>query len=145
MNSAELISCLNYDNSPYFLTGSHLYEHLGYAHTFRLSRETCGLKGVYTLKTSEKSHPYQILIPAVYICEADSEQQAKELHRLVWNQNIVPLFLVETPKYFRLYPGFRFDARKGIDKDQSILKIAKTANEVLSSLSELRASSNAGL
>lgn len=141
MNSAELISCLNYDNSPYFLTGSHLYEHLGYAHTFRLSRETCGLKGVYTLKTSEKSHPYQILIPAVYICEADSEQQAKELHRLVWNQNIVPLFLVETPKYFRLYPGFRFDARKGIDKDQSILKIAKTANEVLSSLSELRASS----
>ena len=91
MNIEELISCLNYDDSPFFLSDSRLYEHPGYAHIFRLSKEKCGLHGVYTLRASDENHPHQVVVPIVYICQADSQQQAREFHRLIWNQNIVPV------------------------------------------------------
>ena len=82
------------------------------------------------------------IVPLVYVCEAESEEQAIERHRLVWNQNSVPFLLVVTPKSVRLYPGFKFEASKQLHgKDQSLLKIAKTTNEILEKLSDFTADS----
>ena len=139
MNSEELISCLNYDDSPFFLSDTHLYEHPGYAHTFRLSREKCGLQGVYTLKTSEETHPHQVVVPVMYICKADSEQQAREFHRLVWNQNIVPFLIVLTTKNIHLYPGFNFNTKLNESKNQTILEVANDINAAMESLSDFKA------
>jgi len=139
----EFLSCLNYSDSPYFFEGSRLDEVNSYSNAFRIAREKCGLKGVYALdgnhggKSSGKS-----IIPLVYVCEAESENQAIERHRLVWNQNCVPFLIVVTPKSVRLYPGFKFDTSKKVrGKDQNLLKIAKSTNEILEKLSDFTADS----
>ncbi len=142
MDIDHLISCLNYTDSPYYLSGKRLYEHPGYSHIFRLASERCDLHGVYTLKTPERNHPsHEAIIPVVYVCEADTEQQAREFHRLVWNQNIVPFLIVLSPKTIRLYPGFNFDPRLSKDKDQSIFEVAKKTSEVLKKLSDFTSES----
>jgi len=138
----ESIRCLNYTDSPYYLSGERLYEYPGYSHIFRLASEKCDLHGVYTLKTSERNHPsHEAIIPVVYVCEADTEQQAREFHRLVWNQNIVPFLIVLSPKTIRLYPGFNFDPRLSEDENQSILEVAKKTSEVLKKLSDFTSES----
>jgi len=142
MDIDHLISCLNYTDSPYYLSGKRLYEHPGYSHIFRLASEKCNLHGVYTLKTQERNYPsHEAIIPVVYVCEADTEQQAREVHRLVWNQNIVPFLIVLSPKTIRLYPGFNFDPRLSEDEDQSILEVAKKTSEVMEKLSDFTSDS----
>ena len=142
MDIESLIRCLNYTDSPYYLSGERLYEYPGYSHIFRLASEKCDLHGVYTLKTPERNYPsHEAIIPVVYVCEADTEQQAREFHRLVWNQNIVPFLIVLTPKTIRLYPGFNFDPRLSEDENQSILEVAKMTNEVLEKLSDFTSDS----
>jgi len=141
MNIQDLLNILEYSESSYYLTGSRLNAHLAYSHAFRLAKEKCGLDGVYTLHGSDLNlNLGQIILPIVYVCKANSETEAAKLHKLVWNQNIVPFLIVETPKTYRLYPSFNYNPRVEKEKDQSILKIAKTANAVLSNLSELKAS-----
>lgn len=139
----EFLACLNYSDSPFFFEKSRLDEVNAYSNTFRIAREKCGLKGVYALdsnhggKSTRKS-----FVPLIYVCEAESEKQAIERHRLVWNQNSVPFLLVVTPKSIRLYPGFKFDTSKQLHgKDQSLLKIAKTTNEILKKLFDFKADS----
>lgn len=140
MNIQDLLNCLKYSESSYYLTGSSLKAHPAYSHTFRLAQEKCGLDGVYALQGHDANFPLgQITLPIVYVCRANSEAEATKLHKLVWNQNIVPFLLVETPKTFRLYPAFNYDSQSGKNKDQSILQIAKTVNAVLTHLSELKA------
>jgi len=142
MDINHLITCLNYTDSPYYLSGERLYEHPGYSHIFRLASEKCDLHGVYTLKTPEKNHPsHGVLIPVVYVCEANTEQQAREIHRLVWNQNIVPFLIILSPKTIRLYPGFNFDPRLSETKPQSIIAVANTISEVLEKLSDFTSDS----
>jgi hypothetical protein len=142
MDIESLIRCLNYTDSPYYLSGERLYEHPGYSHIFRLASEKCDLHGVYTLKTPKKNYLlHEVMVPAVYVCEADTEQKAREFHRLVWNQNIVPFLIVLTPKTIRLYPGFNFDPRLSKDKDQSIFEVAKKTSEVLKKLSDFTSES----
>ena len=137
MKMQDLLNCLEYSESPYYLTGSSLDVHPSYSHSFRLAKESCGLEGVFTLKEPDPNLSLgKSILPIVYVCKAHSESEAAKFHKLIWNQNIVPFFLVETPKCYRLYPGFKFDTRTGTEKDQSILEIAKTANAVLSNLSE---------
>ncbi|MBL7179939.1 MAG: N-6 DNA methylase [Desulfobacterales bacterium] len=141
MNMQDLLNCLEYSESSYYLTGSRLNAHPAYSHAFRLAKEKCGLDGVYTLQGNDSNIPLcQNLLPIIYVCKANSEADAAEFHKLVWNQNIVPFLLVETPKTFRLYPSFNYNPRVAEKKDQSILVVAKTANAVLSNLSELKAS-----
>ncbi len=139
----EFLGYLNYTDSPYFFEGSRLDEVNSYSNVFRIAKEKCGLKGVYALdgnhggKSTGKS-----IVPLVYVCEAESEKQAIERHRLVWNQNCVPFLLVVTPKSVRLYPGFKFDTSKQVrGKDQNLLKIAKSTNEILEKLSDFTADS----
>ena len=147
MNMQDLLNCLEYSESPYYLTGSRLNAYPGYSHAFRLAKEECALDGVYTIQGNDSSTPLcQNILPVVYVCKANSEVDASEFHKLVWNQNIVPFLLVETPKAYRLYPGFNYNSRVAGKKDQSVLEVAKTANAVLSNLSELKASAiNSGV
>ncbi len=142
MDLNELISCLDYTDSPYYLPESRLDDFSGFSHVFRLSRRECGLHGVYALCGNDKNQALsKSIIPMVYICEARSEEEATKFHKLVWNQNVVPFLLVSTPKCFRLYPGFRFNTTIGLKEDQNILEVAKTANDVFSKLSDFKADS----
>nr|VFJ62228.1 MAG: N-6 DNA Methylase [Candidatus Kentron sp. DK] len=132
MQTPDLIEILEYKDSPAFLQTGQLDDYPGYAHVFRKARETCGLQGVYTLKDEAG----QSIVPVVYVCEADTEEDARHIHQLVWNQNIVPFLLVSSPRHIRLYSGFQYDT--GGD-DRHIAKIAKTTREILEKLDGFQA------
>lgn len=104
MTIAELLDRLGYATSENYLredTGD-FNRVVDYGHLFRrAAKEPCRLRGVYGLKDPKGS-----AIPVTYVCEATSEADAKEVHRLVWNQDTVPFLVVCSPETVRLYPGF---------------------------------------
>jgi hypothetical protein len=144
MNTSELLELMEYDKSPSFLRGAHLQEYPSYAHIFRLAQKHCRLQGVYTLRDqSGENSLNKSITPTVYVCEADSEQKAAQIHKLVWNQNVVPFLLVTTPKSFRLYNGFKYEVPKEGDKrrDQHILEVVRNAANVLETFADFTATS----
>ncbi len=141
MNSTQLIDMLGYTKHPAFLQGERLKKHHGYSFFFaHAEREDhCNLKGVYTLLDSPDNLAKSSLTPVVYVCEAKNETQAKEIHKRVWNQNIVPFLLIATPKNILLYSGFEYDINKR-DEDR-VLAAARSANEILNKLSAFKSES----
>jgi methylase of polypeptide subunit release factors len=135
MDAAQI---LGYLESPNFLRAAEDFpgsQELGYV--LRKAREECGLIGVYVLKNP--AYPASP-IPVVYFCQASSAAQAKEIHKRVWNQGIVPFVLVQTPQYLRLYSGFFYQQPTAHEtEDRGILKAAVAFNEVLEQLAAFRA------
>ncbi len=80
-------------------------------------------------------------MPVVYVCEADSEEEAREIHRKVWNQNAVPFLLVISRSWIRLYPGFRYDREVSGDPLEGALEILDDFSQVAIQLKSLRAQS----
>jgi type I restriction-modification system DNA methylase subunit len=146
MDANAILNVLKYKGSPCFLEGSRLNEYPSYSHIFRRAQKFCNLQGVYTLKEQTDSNSTnKSIIPLVYVCEADTKDAANEIHKLVWNQNIVPFLLVVTPNDFRLYRGFEYDTqatgRGGFAQDQSVLRAVKDANDILSKFKDFKADS----
>jgi hypothetical protein len=122
MQLAGLIKKLGYGDSPNYLrVGTAAFETApDYGHIFRLAARERRLHGVYSLRSSQEvSTP---IIPVVYVCEAENEEEADETHRLVWNQDVVPFLIVYTPDGIRLYSGFRHQRLKD-GKIEGILKV----------------------
>jgi hypothetical protein len=128
---------LGYNESPNFLGATDLANRpfSGYSHVYRKAYEQCGLQGVYLLSDPRR----QSDIPIVFYCEAKSEQAAASIHRRIWNQDIVPFILIETPKTLRLYSGFRCDPRGTDDHKRGILDASVDFNEAASRLSSFHA------
>lgn len=107
MQVAELLNELGYRGSPSFLgrRKASLATAPDFGHIFRRAKAKLGLQGVYTLRSSDDLSAS--IVPVVYVCKASSDRDADELHRLVWNQDVVPFLIVHTPSGIRLYSGFR--------------------------------------
>lgn len=145
MDTDAILNLLEYKGSPCFLEGSHLGKYPSYSHIFRLAQKHCKLRGVYTLSEQVNGDSTnRSVIPLVYVCEAEDKQKANEIHKRVWNQNIVPFLLVVTPYDFRLYRGFEYDSRAARDVDttrgQSIL-LVEEANKILEKFADFKAKS----
>jgi hypothetical protein len=146
MDTDAVLSLLDYKDSPFFLEGDLLNQFPSYSHIFRRAENFCRLCGVYTLREqASEAIANDSIIPLVYVCEIGNEQEASSIHRLIWNQNIVPFILLVTPSEFRLYSGFKYDvritSRHASARDQSILRVAKAANKILSQFSDFKAES----
>src|SRR4051794_9953651 len=107
MDFSNLIETLGYSASANFVrSGTAEFErapNIGHILRAATGKKSCRLEGVYLLRPfDDKTSP----IPVVYVCEADDNTAADEIHRLVWNQDIVPFVLVRTPAALRLYSGF---------------------------------------
>jgi hypothetical protein len=131
MDLAKLLDALGYSDSPYFLRRgtAKLRNAPDLGHVFRTaSKKPCHLEGVYTLRRSPdaKNEP---LIPAVYVCKADSEDSVDRIHELVWNQGIVPFVLVHSPQRVRLYSGFRCEPQKN-GAARGVLRVLANFSEV---------------
>ncbi len=143
---AELIHKLGYEGSPNFLTGNKLGRVPSYGHIFRRAQQrgregetSCGLQGVYTLRqrpSEDISRGKGSLTPVVYVCEAASEADADRIHRLVWNQDVVPFLIVRTPQNVRVYSGFAYREDESAKKRSAsrILKEAIGVQEIASKL-----------
>lgn len=117
MQLRTLLDKLNYSGSENFVRrGSVAFERApDVGHIFRSGRKGCNLEGVYTLRPPTEGDPPAnsgSLIPVVYVCTANDAADANRVHRLVWNQDIVPFLLVYTPEGVLLYSGFQHGQAK---------------------------------
>jgi hypothetical protein len=140
MELNQVLTALHYDDSPNFLSGSALESDRDFGHVFRRARADCRLKGVYTLNGASFDRSAGN-VPVVYVCEAGSEDEAREIHRKVWNQNSVPFLLVISPGWVRLYPGFRYDRDVDGDPQKGALKLLNDFNRIGREMSALQAES----
>jgi hypothetical protein len=136
-----ILDSLQYRGSPNFLSGKRLESDRDFGHVYRKAQQAeCNLHGAYVLNAEAYDLP-QGNVPVVYICEAKSETEARQIHRRVWNQNVVPFLLVVSPAWVRLYPGFRYDRDVSCDPREGALQILTDFNQVTSQLGALRADS----
>ena len=140
MELNDILNALQYSNSPNFLAGTALGSDRDFGHIFRKAQAECKLQGVYALNGSSYDRSVGN-VPVVYVCEADSEVEAREIHRKVWNQNAVPFLLVISRGWIRLYPGFRYDREASSDPMQGALEILEDFNQIAMRLKSLRADS----
>src|ERR1051325_10231023 len=141
MELKELLATLEYDRSPNFLLAERLVADRDNAHIYRKAGEECGLYGVYALRGSLFGRT-QGDIPVVYVCKAESEEEADAIHRKVWNQNIVPFVLVASARDVRLYSGFKYgraSQRQLVGQETGALRVLTSFNEVASALKTFRA------
>ncbi|HSZ56076.1 MAG TPA: N-6 DNA methylase, partial [Tepidisphaeraceae bacterium] len=133
----DLLKQLAFDGSPSFLrAGERAFETApAYGHIFRRATEKRrgdepgpGLIGVYTLRPSDATQNTPG-VPALYICRATSAAAADRAHQLVWNQDVVPFLIVETPVGYRLYSGFQFD-RSPQSQAKNLLRTFNTTAEL---------------
>ncbi|HTD65970.1 MAG TPA: N-6 DNA methylase, partial [Candidatus Limnocylindria bacterium] len=144
MANSQLIEALGYRDSRKFLPATEAdrlpASELSFAirHTAQVCEEKseagedCSFLGTYILQ-EEAGAP---AVPVVYVFETDSDSTAKAIHRIVWNQNLVPFLIVASRSTVRVYPGFSFSR----DEDNALVSVANIA-AVLHDLSAFNASS----
>lgn len=139
MELNAILKTLQYDQSPNFLRGKALETDRDFGHIFRKAQTECKLRGAYVLNGASYENSRGI-VPVVYVCEADSENEAREIHQRVWNQNAVPFLLVVSRGWVRLYPGFQYEHRTA-DPLAGALKVLTDFNLVQRELGDIRANS----
>ena len=108
VGTEQVLSVLGYAESPNYCLTSDQHHPLT-AHLFRAAKEA-GVEGAYLFHTSPDD---EILPPrpAVYIAEANTQEEAREIHRNLWNLGNVPFLIVVLPGQVRIYAGFDYDRR----------------------------------
>ena len=142
MSVDEIVGKLGYDQSPNFLQERDFGDVPGYSHLFRRATGRCRLKGVYTLK-DESGEGGLNVVPLVYVCEESADVPSEEIHRLAWNQNVVPFVLVVARDVVRLYSGFSYGASAQTGASdaarEGVLNAAVAFNRVAAELGSFRA------
>ncbi len=144
MHVETLLQRLGYADSPAFLrAGSGTLETtVDYGHIFRQATgKPCHLKGVYTLRPELSDARAEAVVPVVYVCEAKTEDDADEIHRLVWNQDVVPFVLVHTPRGVRLYSGFAYARQGGANRSakSGVLQTLTAFNQIADLVDDFKA------
>src|SRR4029434_7603600 len=140
MELNEVLHELQYVNSPNFLAGTALEYDRDFGHVFRKAQAECKLHCGYALNGSSYDRSLGN-VPVVYVCEADSETEARKIHQKGWNQNVVPFLSVISRGWIRLYPGFRYDRDVGSDPMQGALRLIDDFNQIAIQLNPFRAES----
>ncbi len=140
----DILEILHYEGSPGLLRADQvdLTGFPDYAQVLRRAVEGCGLKAVYALRPRSREGNESI-IPTVYVCDAASDKDADAVHQRVYNQNIVPFLIVQTPQGVRLYRGFQPAApapsQSPLPTRQGIFEVTIAFNEVARRLEALKA------
>lgn len=116
-STEQVLTVLGYAESPNYHVISDL-RHPITAHLFRAAGEA-GVEGAYLFRTSPDD---EILPPrpAVYIAEAKTPEDAREIHRSIWNLGNTPFLIVVLPSQIRVYTGFDYDRR---DEKKGLVKL----------------------
>jgi hypothetical protein len=105
MELSVVLDQIGYSGSPNYVEGNQLAVGVQSRHVFRKAVQECGLQGAYVLRDPRDDRS----VPVVYVCEAVDEAEARQIHKRVWNQGIVPFLIVVSPRVIRLYSGFRYE------------------------------------
>jgi hypothetical protein len=109
-----LLDILGYSKSASFRTKAAQFEPEA-VQLFRFAKEKAHrddrfrVKGFYVLRTTGLLDATLAARPAVCVAEANTADDAKKLHRRIWNLGNVPFLLVRLPQEVRIYAGFRYN------------------------------------
>jgi len=103
----QLLDVLDYTQSPNYRNTSAQHDPTT-EHIFRAAKKA-GVQGTYVFHTSPPSDEILPVRPAVHIAEAKTSEEAREIHRKLWNLGKVPFLLVIIPNQIRVYTGFDYD------------------------------------
>lgn len=78
------------------------------AHLLR-DAQRAHVQGSYFIRTTAGDANLSRVRPAVYVAEARTSDEAREIHRQLWNQGTTPFILVSLPGQVRVYTSFAFD------------------------------------
>ncbi|HEX4964037.1 MAG TPA: DNA methyltransferase [Thermoanaerobaculia bacterium] len=93
-------------------------------HWIRTAREA-GARGSYFFRTSPSPGAVR---PAVHVAEARTSEEAREIHRRLWNQGINPFIIIVLPGEVRVFTGFAFHpTRTDIGEIRSPLRVESDA------------------
>ena len=129
----QLLEQLGYQESSSFLPKESLRGVTAFSHVFRRAIQNCGLIGVYTLRRSWDTQD-SVIVPIIYVCEAQTSDEADQIHRLIWNQNVVPFALVKTLNEIRVYSGFAYHRDSDDQIATKVLKQTIAIHEIASKL-----------
>ncbi len=147
MNARDLLTTLGYATSGNFLPSDRFADAIEHAHVLRRTVYACRVDagefhGVYSLREHGEDGEHAASTPVVYVAEAPTIAAADEIHRKVWNQNVVPFLLVRLPDGVRLYSGFRYERARGKlvkSTSQGVLEALVSFDDVLVRLREFHA------
>ena len=106
---------LGYAGSPNYRPTDGRHDPLT-AHLFRAAH-LAGAEGAYVIHTSPDDEVLPVR-PAVYIAEARTEDEAREIHRSLWNLGNAPFLIILLPHQVRVYTGFDYARRGGKRRGQ---------------------------
>jgi hypothetical protein len=131
----EVLDALDYSQSPYYLKTGQKSEP-AIASLFR-SAHSAGVDGIYVFQSSsEKENTFSVK-PAVYVAEAQTPEEARSIHRSLWNLGQTPFLIVVLPNHIRVYTGFDYS-----QKDESagiVEEVALTTQSILENLKDFSA------
>lgn len=108
-------------------------------HLFRAAKKA-GVQGAYVFQTSPPEQKILPPRPAVYVAEAKTREEAREIHRRLWNLGNAPFIVILLPNEIRVYTGFNFSLT---NEKQGLIKgiIDLTFESLRDQLADFRADS----
>ena len=106
MQIRQLLDLLGYSGSSNYYDATSHWDDIRTLHLFRAAL-AAGVTGVYVFRASSNGQlPFR---PVVYVAEASTPAQAKDIHRALWNIGQAPFLVVLLPSHIRVYTGFDYE------------------------------------
>ncbi len=100
MPLAELLDALDYNQYPQYYLKADARHTPDIAPLLRTAK-SIGVDGIYIFQTSPGKQNTLPLKPVVYIAEAQTKEEAREIHRYLWNLGQAPFIIVSLPDHIR--------------------------------------------
>jgi len=132
---SDLLNRLGYDTSLHYRR-TDVPADLETAHLFRAARHA-GVSGIYVFEASPiDKHKLLSPRPAVYMAQANTEEEARQIHRSLWNLGYAPFLLILLPHQVRIYTGFDYSEKS---EEQGLLDVANNLEQLVDLLSDFKA------
>ncbi|TYQ25789.1 class I SAM-dependent DNA methyltransferase [Pseudanabaena sp. UWO310] len=110
MNLDQLLDQLGYTQSQNYRSTHESSQEPLTEHLFRAAKKA-GVQGAYFFQTSPPEQKILPPRPAVYVAEAKTREEAREIHKRLWNLGNTPFLVILLPNEIRVYTGFDFSQR----------------------------------
>lgn len=107
MQMAELLDELDYTAFPQYYLKTDREHSSDLAPLFRSAKDA-GVDGIYVIVSGQKENNFLPVRPAVYLAQAQTPEEAREIHRRLWNLGQAPFLIVVLPNQIRVYTGFDY-------------------------------------
>jgi hypothetical protein len=133
LNLDQLLDHLGYTQSQNYRSTNESSQEPLTEHLFRAAKKA-GVQGAYVFQTSPPEQKILPPRPAVYVAEAKTREEAREIHQRLWNLGNAPFLVILLPNEIRVYTGFDFSL--GNEKKGLVYEIQDIAKLTFESIRE---------